>query len=607
MRIGHKITVGFLLIAVIAAAVGFFSIAVSQRALEQTIGEDSILFAKEILDKIDRNIYHRLEQIRSYSDGLMPTRFVKESNEKFDGSENIEEYIKEQDKKWLSAAKDEITPFMQEIISNDLSEELRNVIEKKKFYMEQYDHRIFSEVFITNKYGANIAQTTKTTDYYQADEIWWEKAAAEGFYIGDLTYDKSANAYALDVAVRIDCPQDGGFGIIKAVLNIQEIIDIIKEHEQEEVISKKYGQKTSADAVQEFNSFRLLTKDKRVIYSTEGFETFEKISPALEQILVGEDIDMRIDNYWIITPQKSTESLKLYSHAYSRGYKDFKGFGWILVRIQDADEIFVPVARLRLILLFCIGMLVIIIVFVGVRTSRNISSEIDKLKKATVEIGKGKLDKKIEVETKDEVSELAESFNKMIDRLKISRVARQRSETALMESENRFRTLFESATEAIFIIKDGKFIDCNPAALELFGCSRYEIIGHSPAKFSPSKQPDGMDSVKKVIEKDQLAYSGKPQRFYWQHRRLDGTLLDAEISLNVLELSSGVYLQAIGRDITAQKKAEEIIQRDKKALEKLVKKRTDELVETQRKVASLQRLSDIGALAATVAHELRNP
>lgn len=195
----------------------------------------------------------------------------------------------------------------------------------------------------------------------------------------------------------------------------------------------------------------------------------------------------------------------------------------------------------------------------------------------------------------------------MTDKLNVSRAARKKSEAALMESENRFRTLFKSATDAIFLIKDGKFVDCNPAALSLFGCSRDEIIGHLPAEFSPPKQPDGGDSAQKVIENDRLAYSGKPQRFYWQHKRLDGALVDAEVSLNALELSSGLHLQAIARDITAQKEAEEIIQRDKKALEKLVKEQTDELIEAQKKMASLQRLSDIGALAATVAHELRNP
>ena len=63
----------------------------------------------------------------------------------------------------------------------------------------------------------------------------------------------------------------------------------------------------------------------------------------------------------------------------------------------------------------------------------------------------------------------------------------------------------------------------------------------------------------------------------------------------------------ISRDITARKEAEEVLVRDKDTFEKLVWKRTDELFKTQIELERSKRLSDIGTLAATVAHELRNP
>ncbi|MFZ5802827.1 MAG: PAS domain S-box protein [Candidatus Omnitrophota bacterium] len=60
-------------------------------------------------------------------------------------------------------------------------------------------------------------------------------------------------------------------------------------------------------------------------------------------------------------------------------------------------------------------------------------------------------------------------------------------------------------------------------------------------------------------------------------------------------------------DITDRKKAEEILKRDKETFEKLVQERTDELFRAQTELERAKRLSDIGALAATVAHELRTP
>jgi signal transduction histidine kinase len=60
-------------------------------------------------------------------------------------------------------------------------------------------------------------------------------------------------------------------------------------------------------------------------------------------------------------------------------------------------------------------------------------------------------------------------------------------------------------------------------------------------------------------------------------------------------------------DITELREAEEITRRDKATLEKLVKERSDELMDAYTKLADAKRLSEIGMLAATVAHELRNP
>lgn len=129
----------------------------------------------------------------------------------------------------------------------------------------------------------------------------------------------------------------------------------------------------------------------------------------------------------------------------------------------------------------------------------------------------------------------------------------------LEKSELKFKSLFELANDSIFLMDEEFFIDCNQKTLILFGCKKEEIIGKPPYVFSPEMQPDNRTSKEKALEKITLARDGIPQRFEWKHKKLNGELFDAEISLNRIELGEKTLLQAIVRDITDRKKTEEQI------------------------------------------------
>jgi len=83
----------------------------------------------------------------------------------------------------------------------------------------------YAEIFVTNQYGGNIAQSHKTSDYKQDDELWWQKAKQNGVFLSEGGYDESAGVYASDIAIKILDDNGNFIGVLKAVVNIESITD----------------------------------------------------------------------------------------------------------------------------------------------------------------------------------------------------------------------------------------------------------------------------------------------------------------------------------------------------------------------------------------------
>jgi diguanylate cyclase (GGDEF)-like protein/PAS domain S-box-containing protein len=127
---------------------------------------------------------------------------------------------------------------------------------------------------------------------------------------------------------------------------------------------------------------------------------------------------------------------------------------------------------------------------------------------------------------------------------------------SLRDSEARYHALFEGTGDSIFVMRGEQFVDCNPATLKMFGCTREQIIGQPPYRFSPEFQPDGRRSDEKAVEKITAAFGGQTQNFEWLHCQFDGSNFDAEVTLNVVEIRGEPHLLATVRDHSERKRAE---------------------------------------------------
>jgi PAS domain S-box-containing protein len=145
---------------------------------------------------------------------------------------------------------------------------------------------------------------------------------------------------------------------------------------------------------------------------------------------------------------------------------------------------------------------------------------------------------------------------------------RKKAAEALRESEVRYRALFEFSPDAVLVLKDNVYVDCNSQTLELMKCRKEDILGRGAHEFSPDRQLDGTSTVEKAREKMALAMSGKPQFFEWQSKRLDeGGIIDVEVNLTRFDVNDEAYILVIVRDITERKKAEAQIRRLVTAIE----------------------------------------
>ena len=154
-------------------------------------------------------------------------------------------------------------------------------------------------------------------------------------------------------------------------------------------------------------------------------------------------------------------------------------------------------------------------------------------------------------------------------------------EDRLKEGENKFRTLFDLAEDAIFLLDRDRIIDYNKKALEMFGCTAEQIIGKTMNEFSPPVQPDGRYSNEKAIEKINTAIYNESQLFEWKYSKYDGTVFDAEVRPSTFRFGDNIFTQLLVRDMTYHKRMEEEIVKSK-------------------------NLESIGTLAGGIAHDFNN-
>jgi len=183
---------------------------------------DEVEKSEELQDQYsyDNEILFKIRQAQEIVTNPQVVQFLKSSNQEFASMYNSRSIIDERDETWTATDWKEITPFMRELIENDISDLLR---EEMIFHDEEPGDLQSMEIILTNGFGVNVAQSGKTTDYRQDDELWWQEAKQNGLYLAPIDYDESADVYSADIALSIH-DYDEFLGVLKIVVDIETIV-----------------------------------------------------------------------------------------------------------------------------------------------------------------------------------------------------------------------------------------------------------------------------------------------------------------------------------------------------------------------------------------------
>jgi hypothetical protein len=220
MRLLYTLLIVVALPAALIWMVGYYATYTSKVSMYRTVKDDSDAQARSLMDEIERVIAQHVANWQAYGTTDIVQATLRASGQELDAIEELNEYIREQDQAWSDADSD----LARQLSENALSQELSSFMSKLNSTGD-----VYGEVFVTNKHGVNAAQSSRTSNYFQKGESWWQAAweNENGVFVSDVRYDESAGITALELCVRIDDAQGQPLGVLKAVLNIEEIFELI--------------------------------------------------------------------------------------------------------------------------------------------------------------------------------------------------------------------------------------------------------------------------------------------------------------------------------------------------------------------------------------------
>lgn len=243
-QINRRVLAVFGLVALpLLLAAGMLAFGAGESRLRNAYGQELTNIAELISGVTDAYVYRRI--IDASTLARIPT--VRAAAEEGSRRPFDQGAVLELDKQWQSSR----TPpaAVTGVLQNEASRFLSDLAVQDTTYRE---------VLLTDRQGRLIAASNRTTDYYQADEPWWQEAFDNGargrVFITGVVHDESARATAINIAAPVaNADESQVVGVIKVIVDIRELITIVE--------GMRLGETGSAALVREDGSLVLARPD----------------------------------------------------------------------------------------------------------------------------------------------------------------------------------------------------------------------------------------------------------------------------------------------------------------------------------------------------------
>jgi PAS domain S-box-containing protein len=534
-----------------------------RRALRDTTGANF----KEVAVDAARRIEMHVTRVMNEGQQLATTPFlrtaVSEANRTYEYKDpkSIQEMIKDWQQRWKQRDKrSEFPLFINRIVTNYL---IRWHDIRKSDYVG---------ILVTDQQGALVVSSIPQVEYFYGKAPWWQavvKGSNQQPFVSEITFDPSFGTHVVVVAAPIlDDMQKSVIGAVTILLRRDTLFHSI------------------ADVT-------IGSTGHAMLFASDGTLAICPILAPEEHSVKPELINVlrTFKSGWTVAADDSHGSKDSllgfapvrFSQALAPG--SIGGKHWVTVVRQDPKETFAPLSDLvAKVLLYGLGVLGVLW-GTGLLVARRIAMPIQLLYGGVQEIGSGRLERRLELKTGDEIEELADAFNHMASNLQKSFGQIEQRMKDVRALEEKYRDLIEHSPEMIYQLdRSGGFVHVNKTGLDKLGYQISEMLLMKLWDLVPRGQETQvlqylerlMSQGQSTMETVLLAKDGRP--------------IDVEIHATALfdqERGGLVHSRAFVRDVTERHRLEQELQHYTSGLEQAVSERTQELVASQARYKAL--------------------